>query len=123
MSSKASGPSVGICPFCKMVMSNADGVESISVETFAKLYNDGKLERALSFGTALYKSKPELKSDLSFVITYVKVLIEAEAPSSQLRSILTEAQLAMPQNTDLLDYFEIIDAKACRPVRRRTYSR
>lgn len=38
----------------------------------------------------MHKSKPELKGDLAFVLTFVKVLIESEAPSSKIRSVLAE---------------------------------
>jgi predicted Zn-dependent protease len=108
-----SSPSVGVCPFCKTVMSVNDGKEKHTVDVFTKLYNEGKLERALSLGNEMYKSKPDLKSDLVFVITFSKILIESEAPSSQIKSLLAEAHLHTPQNTDISDYLEIVEARNC----------
>jgi predicted Zn-dependent protease len=106
-----SSPSVGICPFCKTVMAANDGKEKHSIDSFIKLYNDGKLERALGLGTEMYKAKPELKSDLAFVLTFAKVLIESEGPSSKIRSVLAEAHLVTPESVDVIDYLEIVEAK------------
>ncbi len=60
----------------------------------------------------MLKNSAELKSDLQFVITFSKILIETEAPSSQIRSLLAEATLHHPNNTDLIDYLEILEAKS-----------
>ncbi len=106
-----SSPSVGICPFCKTVMASSGGEDKQSLDVLIKLYADGKLERALSLGNAMYKEKPQLKKDLLFVLTFVKVLLDSEAPSSRIRSLLAEAHLANPESTDLADYLEILDAK------------
>ncbi len=106
-----SGPSVGICPFCKSVMRSSDGHETASHALFQKNYNEGKLEHALTLGTSMLKADPKLKTDLQFVLPYVKVLIESEAPSSQTRSLLVEAHMHAPENTDVLDYLEILEAK------------
>lgn len=106
-----SGPSVGVCPFCKSVMTNSNEQEAAGTNNLLKLYNEGKIERALALGTTMLKSKPDLKSDIQFVITFVKVLIETEAPSSQIRGLLAEASLVAPDNKDLIDYMEIIEAK------------
>lgn len=107
----SSGPSVGVCPYCKTVMAGPAVTENITLGAFNRMYLEGKLDAALRFGNGLYKSKPELKTDLPFIMTYVKVLIETEAPSSQMRALLAEAQLANPQDAGLLDYFEIVEAK------------
>jgi len=93
-------------------MATSDGKsKNPSIDSFIKLYNEGKLERALSFGTDLYAARPELKTDLIFVIAFAKVLIEAEAPSSKIRSLLAEAHLVAPENADVLDYLEIVETK------------
>lgn len=107
-----SGPSVGICPFCKSVMVDATNSDGANTASFHKLYNDGQIERALAMGTTMMKSKPEIKTDLSFLLTYVKVLLETEGPNSQIRSLLAEGTLVAPDNRDLIDYAEIVEAKA-----------
>lgn len=106
-----SGPSVGICPFCKTIMSTADGKQNHSSDRFVKLYQDGKLEQALSLGDEMYRAQPDLKKDLMFVMTFAKTLIESEAPSSKTRSLLAAAHLENPENKDVLDYIELIEAK------------
>lgn len=106
-----SSPSVGICPFCKTVMVKNDGSNMKTNESFITAYKEGKLEQALSLGTEMIKIKPELKDDLFFVFTLVKVLIESEAPSSQIRSLLVQAHLSAPENTEFIDYLEIVEAR------------
>lgn len=108
-----SSPSVGICPYCKSVMSSSKAPSDPSIEQFNKLYEQGHVEHALNFGTALLKSKPELKSDLSFLLNYVRVLFETEAPESRIRTLLTEAQLTAPGNPEVLEYMELLEAKGC----------
>lgn len=109
----ASGPSVGVCPFCKTLMSESGSPKKATITAFIKMHKDGKLEQALIFGTDLLKADPELKTDMKFVVTFVKVMIESEAPSSRIRALLAEAQLSSPENTELLDYVDIVEAKNC----------
>ncbi len=106
-----SSPSVGICPFCKTSMASSDNKQSQSSSGFFTLYNEGKLEFALSMGIKLIKTKPELQKDLSFVLCFGKVLFEIEAPSSKIRSFLATALIEHPNNPEILDYLEIIEAK------------
>jgi len=108
-----SGPSVGICPFCKTVMASKDSQAQHSIDLLMKYYTEGRLERALSLGSELKKAKPELLNDLGFVLTLVKLMIESEAPSSRIKSLLAQAHLSAPQNTDVLDYLDIVEAKNC----------
>ncbi len=106
-----SGPSVGICPFCKNVMSVKVGKDDPSFKTLAELHQRGQLERALCLGLEMEQQKPEVKNDLSFVIPYVQILIETEGPTSKIRSLLTSAQMHSPENPDLINYLEIMAAK------------
>lgn len=106
-----SSPSVGICPFCKSLMSETAGNSSPSVSALVQTHHEGQLERALLLGGEMHKSQPELKKDLAFVMTYAKVLLESEAPSSKIRSLLAEALLLSPGNPALVDFLEIVEAK------------
>jgi predicted Zn-dependent protease len=106
-----SSPSVGVCPFCKVVMAGSTADDNHTYGAFVKLYTDGNLERALNLGNEMLKSKPELKADALFVMTFVKVLIESEAPTSTIRSILAEAHLLSPANLEISEYLEVIEAK------------
>ncbi len=107
-----SGPSVGICPFCKTVMSVAAGTDDPSIKTLAELHQRGQLERALCLGLEMESQKPAVKNDLSFVIPYVQILIESEGPSSKIRSLLTSAQMHHPENPELINYLEILAARS-----------
>ena len=55
----SSSPSVGVCPYCKTVMSLPSQRESGGIDALARLYNEGRLESALSLGYELQKQKPE----------------------------------------------------------------
>jgi hypothetical protein len=82
-----SGPSVGMCPFCKTVLTKTTA-ESITFNSVQKFYNDGRIDLALSSAQKFYKDKPELKTDVSFMLLYVKILLETEGPTSLINSIL-----------------------------------
>lgn len=107
-----SSPSTGVCPFCKTVFSESDGAEPTASTGLIKLYLAGKLEQALPLGLKMLKDKPELKEDLTFLLTLTKVLLESEGPSSQIRNLLAEAQIHFPQNPEVLEYIEVIEAKS-----------
>ena len=42
-----SGPSVGVCPFCKTTLSGTTPKEDSTITTIRRLYSDGKTEQAL----------------------------------------------------------------------------
>lgn len=105
-----SGPSVGICPFCKSVLSSSiqktKGHSSIS-----ELYQTGKTDIALSMAQKVYREDEKARQDISFLLTYIKILIETEGPSSLINSLIAQGLLVDVQNQDLADYYEIIYAK------------
>lgn len=105
-----SGPSVGICPYCKAVLTSAGEGENPTLKAFRKAFQEGKLDVALSVGRELEKTKPALRKDKAFVLLYAQTLIEAEAPSSQVKSLLMEA-LMEEENPALQDYLDIVQAK------------
>jgi tetratricopeptide (TPR) repeat protein len=105
-----SGPAVGVCPFCKTVMSSASpGPGNSETQTVYKYWQDGKLPLALSQTASLIKEKKELESDPIFLLTYAKILIESEGPSSLIRSTLARAQMLAPENDEILEYITLMD--------------
>ena len=108
-----SSPVVGVCPFCKSVMTKAaDGTkQAASVPLIQSLYDDGKLEQALALAATLEKNDAECLKDASFVLLYAQIQIEVDAPSSKTRSILNQALVANPSHPDLLEYLEIVEAE------------
>jgi predicted Zn-dependent protease len=105
-----SGPSVGVCPYCKssLATGNADAASTADLQ---RMYNEGKFERALPLANQTYQSKPELRKDLSFMLLYAKILLNCEAPSSRVRSIMAEIYPYYPQHPDIMSYIEILEAR------------
>jgi tetratricopeptide (TPR) repeat protein len=106
-----SGPSVGVCPYCKTPFRVEANQQSPTMKNIQKLFDEGDLAKALSLATFAEKEKPELLNNVAYVLIYAKILIEAEAPSSKIRAILQRAQMHHPENVEIAEYLEIIDAK------------
>ncbi len=107
-----SSPSVGVCPFCKSVQSNSRGDDHPTLVRIRELFEQGNLEDALANAAAAEKESAKFAADAGFLITYAKILIEAEGPSSKIRALLTKAQLAKPEMAEAVEYLQIIEAKA-----------
>lgn len=105
-----SGPSVGVCPFCKTVLSRPHS-EITGQDSLLEMYNNGKLDISLNLASKIFQENPKARKDLSFLLLYVKILLESEGPNSLINSLLTEGLLADPKNQELLDYFEIMQAR------------
>ncbi len=106
-----SGPSVGICPYCKCVMASLDTEENPSLKAVRAAFQEGRVEQALVLGKELEKAKPALRKNASFALLMAQILLEAEAPSSQIRALLVEAMMEDEGNTTLLDFLDIVQAK------------
>ena len=108
-----SSPVVGICPFCKSVMTKATEAtkQVATVPLIQSLYDDGKLEQALALAAALEKKDPESTSNASFVLLYTQIQMEVDGPSSKTRSLLNQALVANPSHPDLLEYLELVEAE------------
>lgn len=104
-----SGPSVGVCPFCKTLMKSVGG-EGSAGASIQKVYEEGKLDTALDLAKKMY-AEEKSKKDPRFLILFAKILIDTEGPSSMIRSVLAEAHLLDPQNPEVLDYMEMMEAK------------
>ncbi|MES2965433.1 MAG: hypothetical protein V4760_16240 [Bdellovibrionota bacterium] len=107
-----SGPSVGLCPFCKSVMSGSTSMESPTVTSLRKLFAEGKIEAALPLATQLLASVQGELREVRFLMLCVQVLFEAEAPTSKINALLSEAFLRSPEDQTVLEYMAVMDAKA-----------
>lgn len=105
-----SGPSVGVCPFCKSVLSRPDS-EIAGQDSLLQMYNSGRVDISLNLASKIFHENPKAKQELSFLMLYVKILVETEGPSSLINSLLTEGLLISPKNQELHDYLEIMQAK------------
>jgi tetratricopeptide (TPR) repeat protein len=111
-----SGPSVGVCPFCKGVLPSGnsttpDGKSSPEFEAVEKSYQAGKITEALSFAT-LAAGEGSLLKNVGFLVLYSKILLEAEGPISQIKGLLGKAHLLEPSNAEVNDYLDIAEAKS-----------
>jgi len=84
-----SGPSVGICPYCKTSFANAVA-SNPAMASLKDAYEKGLLKQALSQALAL-KDSEQMQNDPTFLCLYGKILIEAEGPSAQIKSCFAKA--------------------------------
>jgi tetratricopeptide (TPR) repeat protein len=105
-----SGPSVGMCPFCKCVLSDPKVKENSTLTQLKKLYADGQLDKALFLADKMYKTENH-KTNASFLLLFSKILVEAEGPAAKTRHVLSDAFALEPDNSECSDYLELIDAK------------
>lgn len=106
-----SGPYVGVCPFCKTVMTTEQSKNAQQTSSLLELCESGRTDMALVVAKKMYTSDEKYKKDLNFLLTYVKILIDIEAPSSQVNGLLAEAHMIDPKNQEVLDYIELMQAK------------
>lgn len=105
-----SGPSVGVCPFCKTILTSPHEKNSEQKSSINKIYESGRLDLALELAKKFYQTE-EAKKDFGFLLMYAKILIDTEGPTSHIKSNLMEAYLLSPNNQEVLDYIELIEAK------------
>lgn len=108
----ASSPAIGICPFCKSVMTNEEDKKNPSASRIKTLFNEGKIEQALLFADDLAKQKPESLANPNFALLYAQILIEVDGPSSKIKSVLMQGLHEHPDNQQLLEYLEVAEAEA-----------
>ena len=110
-----SSPATGVCPYCKSTMASKAQGKSPDSPTITKLnalIKEGHTEKALFMAQAAEKTKPALLKKANFVIAYVQVLFEVDAPSSKIRSLLSQALLEHPDDSRLSEYLEIMNAQS-----------
>jgi hypothetical protein len=106
-----SGPSVGVCPFCKTTLSGIARKEDRTITSIRRLYTDGKIDKALVLSNVLEREKPKMLENVGFLLLFAKILIETEGATSKIRNLLTKAFLLDPDNQEASEYLEIIEAK------------
>ena len=107
-----SPPHVGVCPYCKSVMTNPDEsvAESHSLKKFREAVSENRLEDALYLGHQLEQSKPALLENPSFVAAYARVMFECSAPSSRIRAAIQRCHLAHPEHAEITYLLEVAHA-------------
>lgn len=109
----SSGPSVGVCPFCKSLMVSEDPTnpKSPAYKNLVKLYNEGKLETALYYVQEILKQEEKYSDDAQLLLISAKILFETEGPNGKTRALLGKALLLEPDNHEIIDYLDIIQAR------------
>ena len=107
-----SSPTIGVCPYCKAIMTTEAEKKSPAIVNIKKAFNEGNLEQALSLAKALEMQKPESLTNVEFVLLYTQILIEVDGPSSKTKSILNQALIDNSSDTRLSDYLEIVEAES-----------
>jgi predicted Zn-dependent protease len=108
-----SGPSTGVCPFCKAVLDAGAASESDrSLNDLKRLYREGALARALALGATLESSKPKLLENVSFLVLFAKILLESEGPTTKIKGLLGKAYALKSEDSEVTDYLEITEAKS-----------
>ena len=107
-----SSPTIGICPYCKAVMTTEEEKKTPILTNIKKAFNEGNLEQALSLAKAFETQKPESLKNVEFVLLYTQILIEVDGPSSKTKSLLNQAVIDNRSDSRLLDYMEIVEAES-----------
>ena len=107
-----SSPVIGVCPYCKSVMTTEAEKKTPAITSIKKFFNEGQLEQALSLANALEMQKPDSLKNVNFVLLYAQILIEADAPSSKTKSLLNQALIDNPSDPRLLEYLEVVEAES-----------
>lgn len=112
-----SGPSVGVCPFCKSIFDEGSGPSDLNVGVFLDLYKKGRLAHALLLGDELYKSKSPESKEPVFVLAFVQLLIEVDAPGSKIRTVISDHLLIESEDRqnlrqELFNLVELLDARS-----------
>ena len=107
-----SSPTIGICPYCKSVMTTEEEKKTPVITNIKKAFNEGNLEQALSLAKVLETQKPESLKNVEFVLLYTQILIEVDGPSSKTKSLLNQALIDNPADSRLSDYLEIVEAES-----------
>lgn len=109
----ASGPSVGICPFCKSVLvSETSKKASPALRRLKTLFSEGKMEEAALIAREALKSKEELSENVEILSICTQILFEVEAPSSQLKGVLAKASLIAPEHKGIQELMKLVQAKS-----------
>ena len=107
-----SGPSVGVCPFCKKAFAEGGGSKKPPTRRMVeKAFAEGQLEKALELLEPLRKDHPELETDPGYLLVETQIFFESEGPSGRMRSNLAKALANAPGDRTLQDYAELLEAR------------
>ena len=108
-----SSVSVGVCPFCKTTFTNKKNgkKESPLISRIKSNYKDGKIDEVLFACKELYRNKDKIKENNNFLLIYLKALIESDGPSTVIRSLISQILMNDPENIEVMDYLDILDAR------------
>lgn len=118
----ASGPSVGICPFCKSVLTHEGSKNSSpALRRLRTLFEEGKLEQAALLAREAIKSQNEkLSGNPEVLLICAQILFEIEAPLAELKSILAKASLLDPEHLGIQELLSLVEAKSAFNFRNNT---
>ena len=107
------GPSVGLCPYCKSLMTDSSLTksESPAYSNLAQLYQDGQIEKALFYVQEVLRSREKFEEDPAMLLLCSKILIESEGPTGRTRALLGTALMNDPKNREINDYLDITEAR------------
>lgn len=108
----ASSPVMGVCPYCKSVMTSEVEKKTPAIGSIKNFFNDGQLEKALSLAKALETQKPDSLKSKEFVLLYAQILLEVDGPSTKIKSLLNQALIDNPSDPQLLEYLEVAEAES-----------
>lgn len=91
-------------------MSSEKSKSAQQTSSLMELCESGRTDMALVVARKMY-TEEKYKKDINFLLTYVKILIDIEAPSSQVNGLLAEAHMVDSKNQEVLDYMELMQAK------------
>jgi len=107
-----SSPAMGVCPYCKAVMTTEVEKKIPAIGSIKKYFNDGQLEQALSLAKALETQKPDSLKSKEFVLLYAQILLEADGPSTKIKSLLNQSLIDNLSDSQLLEYLEVAEAES-----------
>jgi predicted Zn-dependent protease len=107
----ASSPVVGVCPFCKAVMTTEEDKQNPTIARIRTLYSQGQMEQALALASDLEEHKADALKSANFALLYAQILIEVDAPSGKVKSVLLRSMNDNPSNPVLTEYLEIMEAR------------
>jgi tetratricopeptide (TPR) repeat protein len=106
-----SGPSVGICPYCKSPLASTAGANP-ALSALNELFEKGYLKQALGQASSMYQEAKH-QEDPNFLMLYGKILFEVEGPSSQIKSCFVKASILNPAiASEAQAYVDMVSAKS-----------
>ncbi|PIP20506.1 MAG: hypothetical protein COX40_04365 [Candidatus Omnitrophica bacterium CG23_combo_of_CG06-09_8_20_14_all_40_11] len=83
-----------------------------AIANIKKSFNEGRLNQALSLAKALETQKPDSLKSKEFILLYTQILLEADGPSTKIKSLLNQALVDNPSDQQLLEYLEVAEAES-----------